>query len=223
MRIRGKFIVFEGGEGAGKTAIMEKAAHVIDKDKVIVTREPGGTPLGEEIRKLLLDPQWKERDLRTELLLFFAQRAEHVRQVIRPHLEAGIHVLCNRFDISTYAYQLSGREQPGLWYQHQSLNDFATGGLVPDHYIVFDVPIEAGLARVQDRDDVESLFKRERVEFHERVRRGFVNFVNKSPEKCSWIDASKDLASIETQVVRLVCDLVEEGTEEKPPLRAYAT
>jgi dTMP kinase len=185
---RGRFIVFEGGEGAGKSTVLAAvAAHLRAAGRVVVeTREPGGTPLGERIRHLILDAGGVDDPL-AELLLFEAARAHLVATVIRPALARGEIVLCDRFAASSIAYQSYGRGLPRETVERA--NDVATGGLAPDLTVLLDVPVEAGLAR-RAREGDANHFDREAVAFHERVRRGFLELAAASPEAWVVIDAS---------------------------------
>jgi dTMP kinase len=170
---RGIFIVLEGGEGSGKTTQARLLAEHLRAAGGHVTsvREPGGTPAGDDIRQILLDPAHDGLDPRAELLLYVASRAEHVAKVIRPRLEAGDVVVCDRFTDSSLAYQGYGR---GLDLAAiRTLNDLATGGLAPDLTIYIDLDPLVGIARAEGRGTADRL-EAEEIGFHERVRGGFV-------------------------------------------------
>lgn len=185
-----RFIVFEGGEGAGKSTVLAAvAAHFRGLGRTTVeTREPGDTPLGERIRGLILDARGVDDPL-AELLLFEAARANLVASVIRPALERGEIVLCDRFSASSIAYQSYGRGLPRATVERA--NEIATGGLTPDLTVLLDVPVEAGLARRARGGDANH-FDRQAVAFHERVRRGFLELAAASPESWAVIDASRE-------------------------------
>ena len=180
--MRGRFITFEGVEGCGKSIQLARLRVWMEEAgvSVLATREPGGTKIGEGIRELLLAPRSARLEAAAELLLFEADRAQHVREVIRPALGAGVHVLCDRFFDSTTAYQAFGRgldERMVL-----ELNRVASGGLVPDLTLLLSVSLEKGLARVRggcagDRIEGESLA------FHRRVQAGFAELAKREPER----------------------------------------
>jgi dTMP kinase len=194
MTRRGKFIVLEGGEGAGKSTVQAALAqrlHAAGRDTV-VTREPGGTPLGERVRAILLDAEAAGEPL-AELLLFEAARAQLVETVIRPAIGRGSVVICDRFTASSVAYQGFGR---GLGREVvERANEIATGGLTPDLTLLLDVPVEAGLAR-RSREGTANHFDVEAAAFHERVREGFLELARESPNYWRIIDASRPLDEV---------------------------
>ena len=178
--MRGRFITFEGVEGCGKSTQMARLLDWMEKVglPVLATREPGGTKVGEGIRELLLAPRDEGIDSATELLLYEAARAQHVIEVIRPALEAGAHVLCDRFFDSTTAYQAFGRgldEEMVL-----ELNRMASGGLVPDLTLLFSVPLEEGLGRARGESAGDRL-EGESLAFHRRVQAGFEALAKREP------------------------------------------
>ncbi len=194
--MRGRFITFEGVEGCGKSTQLALLRTWMEEAglPVLATREPGGTGIGEGIRELLLsDPRNESLDAVAELLLYEADRAQHAREVIRPALEAGVHVLCDRFHDSTTAYQAFGRgldERMTL-----ELNRVASGGLVPDLTLLLSVPLKKSLGRVRGESADAQLFlrfapaqspdllEREGLAFHERVRAGFETLARREPER----------------------------------------
>ena len=189
-KVSGRFIVVDGGEGAGKTtqlafmhAFLERAGK-----RVISTREPGGTALGEAIRALLLDHRHGDMALTAETLLVFAARAEHLERVIRPALVAGYWVLCDRFTDATYAYQGGGRGLPSA--DIAVLETWVQGDLKPDLTLLFDLPVAVGLERAGRRGAADR-FERETIEFHNAVRAGFITIARMHPERCVVIDASE--------------------------------
>ena len=197
----GRLIVFEGPEGGGKSlqATRLDASLRDDGFDVLLTREPGGTPLGEDIRTLLLRRDGYTLQPTVEALLMSAARAQHVADVLRPALTAGTLVVCDRFIDSTYAYQGGGS---GLSITSlQALQGFATGGLEPDLRILLDVPVEIGLARRWAEQDSVNRIDAADVEFHQRVRQTFLDLAEASPERWVVVDARQPL-DVVTQAVR---------------------
>jgi dTMP kinase len=202
----GLFVTFEGIEGSGKTTQIRKAEGYLKERgvSVITTGEPGGTPLGGELRKILLDKTALALSARTELLLFAADRAQHVEEVIVPAMEAGKVVLCDRFSDATVAYQGYGRGQDEGCVK--SLCAFASSSLVPDMTFLFDISADTGLERIMDRarrtgaPPREDRFERERLRFHETVRDGYLILAREEPDRFRVIDASGDIDSVHRDV-----------------------
>ena len=189
---RGKFITLEGTEGVGKTTNLTFIQEWLEQKNVplIVTREPGGTPLAEELREMLLRKRDEPVDASAELLMVFAARAQHLNQVIRPALERGEWVLCDRFTDATYAYQGAGR---GLSLEMiETLENLVQEELRPDLTIVLDIDVETGLARASDRAALDR-FESEAVEFFHRVRGGYRTRVAQQPDRYRVIDAGQNL------------------------------
>jgi len=190
----GKFITFEGGEGAGKSTQARRLADRLSASgrAVVVTREPGGTPTAESIRRLLLSGLVKELSADDEAILFAAARADHVERVIRPALAAGRWVLCDRFADSTHAYQgaAGGADEALL----SALDRVAVGRTRPDLTLILDLPAEVGLARAGARqgDEAPDRFERDDVAVHERRRQAFLTIAGREPERCVVIDATGD-------------------------------
>jgi dTMP kinase len=182
------FVAFEGGEGAGKSTQIALAAAWLRSlgREVVETREPGGTPLGAAVRRLLLDPA-SEVSARAETLLYGADRAQHVATVIRPALEAGAVVLTDRYLDSTLAYQGAGR---GLGADARVVTSWATGGLVPDLTVLLDVDPEVGLARAGGRSAPDRL-EQASADFHRAVRAGFLALARAEPERYLVLDATQ--------------------------------
>jgi len=205
--MKGKFITVEGIEGVGKTTNMDfihQQLLTAGKD-VVVTREPGGTSLGEAIRGLLLDPEYTGMDSTCELQLMFAARAEHLARVIRPALEKGQWVLCDRFTDATYAYQGGGR---GIDTEIIArLETLVQGDFRPDITLLLDVPVEVGLARAGERGKLDR-FEQEKVEFFERVRLAYLDMAEQYTDRYRVIDASQPLEQVQQQlelVLQSVC------------------
>lgn len=196
----GHFIAFEGGEGAGKSTQEALLAESLTArgHTVVRTREPGGTPAGEQIRHVLLSPQFEGLDPRAEALLFAASRGEHVARVIRPALERGDVVICDRYIDSSVAYQGYGRELGPAHVRDLSL--WATGGLLPDLTVVLDVDPEVGLARFAQRDRLEA----EPLEYHQAVRAGFLALAQAEPDRYLVLDARADVADIASAILERV-------------------
>jgi dTMP kinase len=194
-----RFITIEGGEGAGKsTAQQFLASKLISMGlSVTLTREPGGTPLAEELRQTLLNPHGEVPVEMAELLLLFAARAQHIANVIKPALDRGEWVICDRFTDATYAYQ-GGARGMSLEVITQ-LEKMVQGTLQPHQVILLDLPPEVGLERARARGELDR-FEREPMAFYERVRSGYLGRVRTMPDRYTVIDASQDLQGVEDQL-----------------------
>jgi len=195
---RGLFITLEGGEGAGKSTSLEFVRDHLELAgrRVVVTREPGGTPLGEKIRDLLLHGR-EGMEVDTELLLMFAARAEHLARVIRPALTDGTCVVCDRFTDATYAYQGGGRGVPEA--RIRILEDWVQQGLRPDLTLLLDIPVAQGLERAGQRSAPDR-FEREKIDFFERVRNRYLAAATNEPQRVRVIDATGDLPAVQAQL-----------------------
>lgn len=184
------FITFEGPEGSGKTSQLKLAAAWLERLGVplLITREPGGTPIGEEIRKLVHDTKRTEMAREAEILLYSASRAQHVAEVILPALQAGKVVLCDRYFDSTYAYQGYGRGLP--MEPLRLITKFATQNLTPDLTLYLDISPEIGIQRREIGGEVLNRLDRESLEFHHRVREGYLTLIKANPERWRMVDAS---------------------------------
>lgn len=197
--MRGRFITIEGTEGVGKTTNIEYIKQWLDANNIsfINTREPGGTPLAEEIRELLLANRDEKVCSKAELLMMFAGRAQHIDQVIEPQLAAGNWVLCDRFTDATYAYQGAGREM-GIELI-ASLETMVQGNMRPDLTLVLDVPVELGLERAGKRSEPDR-FELEKTDFFNRVRHAYLSMAEQNPQRYKIIDASKTLEVVQQQI-----------------------
>ena len=204
MAARGLFITVEGGEGVGKSTNMAYLEEHLRGQGVelLVTREPGGTALGEGIRTLLLEPREADMAPAAELLLIFAARAQHLFELIEPALAAGKWVLCDRFTDATYAYQGGGRQLPVAMVRELEL--LVQGELRPDYTLLLDAPVEVGMSRVRDRGELDR-FELEQQAFFERVRATYLQLAEQSSGRYRVIDASRPLEEVEQQLQQ-VCD-----------------
>lgn len=204
----GLFITIEGPDGAGKTSVIEELYPLLQEatDKeVIKTREPGGIPIAEEIRQVILDPRNQKMDKRTEALLYAAARRQHLVEKVLPALAEDKIVLCDRFVDSSLAYQGSGRNigmEPIA-----AINEFATEGTIPDVTLYLDVDSDTGLRRIQnqrshemDRLDIEGL------EFHQRVRHGYLKLVEDHPERIVKVDSRRSLEEVVENCFKVLLD-----------------
>ncbi len=212
---KGFLITFEGGEGAGKSTQMKRLVARLKRAKipVVLTLQPGGTNIGKRIREVLLNPKLKHLTHRAELLLYMADRAQHVEELVVPALEAGKVVVCDRYTDSSTVYQGMCRGLGVDWTMQ--LNDFATGRLRPDLVIILDLPVEIGFARVRRRLEDTSYrgkrrvvkldrLEREKMDFHRKVRKGFLSLARKSPRRYAVLDATRT----EDEVARDIDELV---------------
>jgi len=202
------FITLEGPEGSGKTLQLPKLAEYLRQSgfDVLTTREPGGTSISEQIRTVLHNLENKEMNPRTEILLFQASRAQLVEQVLRPHLKKGGVVISDRYADSTLAYQGYGHQvdiEP-----LRVLVTFATGGLKPDLTILLDVDVEIGLRRKELKGEWNRL-DAYNLEFHQRVRQGYLQLVRAEPERWEVIDASQSPNQVQNEIRRVVTERLQ--------------
>lgn len=205
---RSPFVTVEGSEGAGKTTNLPVIEHTLEAAgyPVVVTREPGGTPLAERLRELLLDPAGESVHPVTETLLMFAARMQHLENVIRPALARGEAVLCDRFTDATWAYQGAGHGVPDALIE--ALQSATHGDLVPDLTLYLDIPVDEGLARAARRGAADR-FEAMDSAFFERVRQGYLARQRAEPERIRLIDARLPLDVVETRIQREVVAFLE--------------
>lgn len=200
----GLFVVLEGGDGAGKSTQLARLAAWLREEghQVVVTYEPGDTALGATLRKLLLDPASGDVAPRAEAMLYAADKAQHVHEVVRPALDAGKIVVCDRYVDSMIAYQGAGRALDAE--EVRGLADWATGGLVPDLTVVLDVPVERGLGEKVDLDRLEAAG----TGFHERVRSYFLDLAAQTPSRYLVLEGRQDRDTIEAAIRERVLSIL---------------
>ncbi|MBE6019927.1 MAG: dTMP kinase [Clostridiales bacterium] len=203
--MRGLFITLEGGDGAGKSTQIRNIEKFFEEKGMTVThtREPGGTPIGEKLRSILLDPANTEMEAVTEMLIYAAARSQHVRETVLPALERGEVVICDRFVDSSIAYQAYGRN---LGSMVAEVNGHATGGLRPDITIWLDIDPETGRARAT-RDSGPDRLESESTAFHTRVREGYASMAEAEPDRFKRVDASGSVEEIKDEIYKLLEDL----------------
>ncbi len=209
--MRGRFITLEGSEGSGKSTNLNYIHQRLQQAglEVVLTREPGGTPLGETIRELLLDHRQQAMASDTELLLMFAARAQHLNELIIPALNAGKWVLCDRFTDATYAYQGAGR---GIANDRIALlEQWVQADLRPDLTLFLDLPVAQGLARAGARAELDR-FEREEIDFFERVRQGYLSRAEAQPQRYRVVDASPALMQVQAQLDSIIDDYLAQET-----------
>ncbi len=199
------FITLEGTEGVGKTSNMSFIKTLLENKNIsyIETREPGGTPLGEALREMLLGEQFKGMSDDAELMLMFAARAEHVARIIKPALESGKWVLCDRFTDATYAYQGGGRQLD--MQRIEGLENWVLGELRPDLTLLLDCPVEIGRERAGKRSAPDR-FEQERDAFFNRVRQTYLDRAAHEAERIRVVDASKGLSEVQSQIDQILSD-----------------
>lgn len=206
MSLTGKFITFEGPDGAGKTSVLsELVAKLAPKlgEKLVMTREPGGNAISESIRQVILDVKNTAMDPRTEALLFAAARRQHIVETIRPALSANKIVFCDRFVDSSVAYQGAGREIGTT--EVYDMNLFATEGLVPDLTLYFDVPSEVGLNRIwEHRSDEVNRLDKDALEFHIRVREAYLEQKERFSDRIVMIDATQPFEAVVADALKAI-------------------
>ncbi len=207
------FITFEGVEGSGKTTQIQRLKEYLTRKGIPckVTREPGGCPIGEKVRKILLNPDHREMVPTTELLLYEAARAQHVNEVIKPFLKKGGVILCDRFSDATLAYQGYGRRIDLKWIER--LNHLSSQGIKPDVTFLLDCPSNVGLNRALQRNrtlkqEREERFEREEIPFHQRVRKGYLAIAKKEPRRVKVIDTREGEEKVFEKIRKIVDNLL---------------
>jgi dTMP kinase len=207
------FITFEGVEGSGKTTQIQRLKKYLTQKGIPckVTREPGGCPIGEKVRKILLNPDHREMVPLSELLLYEAARAQHVKEVIEPFLKKGGVVLCDRFSDATIAYQGYGRKIDLRWIER--LNHFSSRGIKPDVTFLLDCPSDVGLKRALKRNrtlkqEKEERFEKEKIQFHQRVRKGYLTLAKKEPHRVKVVDTRQGKDNVFNKILKTVDKLI---------------
>jgi dTMP kinase len=210
------FITFEGIEGSGKSTQIALLANYLSARGIryVLTREPGGTSIGDQVRKILLDPANRSLDPTAELLLYAASRAQHLREIILPALANSMVVLCDRFSDATLAYQGYGRQLDIDMIR--SLDRIVTTGMRPDLTILFDLEAAMGIARARGRNnslglEAEARFENEELVFHDRVRQGYLKLVAQEPDRLRIVDASGTSEAVQEQVRQIVDERLRTG------------
>ena len=207
---RGKFIVFEGGDGSGKSTALEKIYDFLVENGIecIKTREPGGIKISEDIRNIILDTKNTEMDRKTEALLYAAARRQHLVEKVIPELEKGKIVLCDRFIYSSLAYQGYARGIPVD--EIFQINKFAIGEYMPDLNIFFDISPEVGLSRIQKNKDREvNRLDLEKLDFHNRVRDGYYKLVEENKDKFAIINAEKSIDEVFNETKDIIMSFIK--------------
>jgi dTMP kinase len=207
------FITFEGVEGSGKTSQIQRLKKYLTQKgfSCKVTREPGGSPIGEKIRKILLNPDHREMVATTELFLYEAARAQHVKEVLKPLIKTGVVILCDRFCDATVAYQGHGRRINLKWIA--TLNRLSSQGIKPDFTFLLDCPSDVGLNRALQRNrtlkqEGEGRFEKEETQFHRRVRKGYLAIARKEPHRVKVIDTREGEEKVFEKVRKIVDNLI---------------
>lgn len=214
----GKLITFEGSDGAGKTSVMNEVVRDFQQqlgDQMLVTREPGGNKISEQIRRIILDRANTEMDYRTEALLYAAARRQHLVETILPALTAGKLILCDRYVDSSVAYQGAGR-QIGM-QEVVKMNEFATEKLLPDRTIYFDIPVEVGLKRIAQHRDANQIDRLdvETTAFHRRVHQGYMKLIAANRDRFIRIDATQPIETVVENTKKVIRQIAGEFFNEE--------
>lgn len=204
----GKLITLEGIEGVGKSSNLRYISQCLEEmgKSILVTREPGGTPLAEDLRKILLAEYQEQTQPETELLILYAGRFQHVECVIKPALEEGKWVICDRFNDATFAYQGSGRQIS--IEKIKQLDAWTLEGFHPDLTIILDAPVEVALSRIRTHRQLDR-FEKEKSDFFERIRQGYLVRAKQTPQQYCVVDASAPLVNVQSNLRKLLSDFVQ--------------
>lgn len=207
---KGFMLVVDGGNGAGKTTVIAKIKNFLEEKgvEVIVTREPGGTPIGEKIRELILDPETPEMCDTTELLLFAAARAQHLHEKILPALEQGKVVVSDRFDTATISFQHYARNIDIDLIQ--KINGSAVGDFKPAMNLILDIDPELGLQRVHQRGEKLDRLEKEKLTFLDKARKGYLTQAEQEPDRFRIVDASQSKEAVEIEALKVVDELLKQ-------------
>ncbi|WP_428356594.1 dTMP kinase [Methyloprofundus sp.] len=207
--ISGRFITLEGGEGVGKTTNIAYIKSLLEEKHIpfLLTREPGGTALAENLRQLLLDKEQEAIAGQAELLMMFAARAQHIKHIIKPALELGTWVLCDRFTDATYAYQGGGRNMAVSAIQW--LENFVQADLRPDLTLLLDAPIQLGMQRAEQRGKLDR-FESEKMAFFAKVREAYLAIAEQQPQRVKIIDATQSLEKVQNQIKQTLTPFIYE-------------
>lgn len=215
MKLKGIFITIEGPDGAGKTSVIKKLLPKLEQalgERIVSTREPGGSRIAEKIRELILDPEHTEMDMRTEALLYAASRRQHLMEKILPALKRGEIVLCDRFVDSSLAYQGHAR---GIGMEEvASINRFATNDIEPDLTLYLDIEASTGLERIH-KGKADRQFDRldqEKLEFHEKVREAYLKLADEDAERITLIDAAQELDMVVDECYKVIIEKLKNRT-----------
>src|SRR3989344_2616622 len=208
---RGRLVVVDGGEGSGKSTLLDLAGNKFSPDKAMFTREPGGSPFAEDIRSMIFSERGKEANALTHAGLFWAARADHLAKVVRPALERGMHVISDRMDSSTFAYQIRGEENSRLASIFNQMREVYMEGIHP-FYILLDIDPSVGLGRKRGETGTNYFDERE-LSFHGRVRDGLLEFVSLHPHRV--IDASRPLKIVAKEFFGVLDIILAWGTPPK--------
>lgn len=205
---KGKFIVIDGGDGSGTTTVSKEIVKQFGWG-AIYTREPGGSPYAEKIRELILSDDAKMTDAETQFALFWAARRDHIKKVVIPALNEGKVVICDRFDSSTYAYQIVAHGQDQLAELFWKIRDSFLGEYIPDAYILLDVDPEVGIARARARNEKLNHLDKKKLEFHQGVRTGLQEFIMTKVDGGVIVDASQPLEQVIQETLEVVQKIIK--------------
>lgn len=200
--------MIEGGDGSGKTTLLKSVGEVFPLKKFRLTREPGGTPLSEIIRGVMLSDEARRASAETQFCLAWAARAHHLQNLVVPALESGVHVISDRFDSSTFAFQVHGQEAPHLEGLFREIRRIYLGRYAPDMYIFLHVSPKVGMRRTAGRVGERNHFDRRKFEFHQKVTEGYLDFFKKINPPHVIIDASKSLEEVKRNFHQALCNII---------------